>query len=298
MNYLYKKLFVFGEILFDIFDDEAKMGGAPFNVACNLRMLGEKPLMVSCLGADRMGGIIRNFMDRNGMERDFVGTDPVRETGQVLVNVTDGEPSYEIKADQAYDYIPAPDTDTDSSFIYYGTLAARSPESKNTLLHLLKSENIATFYDVNLRRGCWDKETVGVLAKKADNLKLNMEELETLSEIFCPDLSGHEDKCRGLMELFGIDRVYVTCGADGAFCVDSEKLIRSRLYPVTDMKDTVGAGDAFSSVIIGALINEKDMDGALNAAAYYASAVCSLKGAVAEDSKFYKKLKEEMNALG
>jgi len=83
MNYFNGKLFVFGEVLFDIYNTEEKLGGAPFNVAFNLHMQGLNPLFISKIGQDRLGSRISQFMEENGLSKVYLGTDEERETGRV-----------------------------------------------------------------------------------------------------------------------------------------------------------------------------------------------------------------------
>jgi len=295
MNYS-DKLFVFGEILFDIFGTERKLGGAPFNVAYNLHMQGHTPVFISRVGVDEMGAEILSFMKKSGMPTSCVGTDTGRDTGMVIVELTDGEPEYDIRRDVAYDNITACDIDPSGGFMYYGTLACRSERSKETLLNILKDKSITTFYDVNLRRENWDIDLVCELASYADYIKLNEEELNIITNKICTDV-GLEARCRRLIERFGIKEVYVTCGSEGAVLVTDTYAIHSDVFPVAELLDTVGAGDAFSSVVISGLIEGLDNESILNSAAKYASKICSIQGALTEDKSFYNRIKEELNAV-
>lgn len=297
MNYSCRKLFVFGEILYDIFDGVEKLGGAPFNVAYNLRMQGHSPVMISRVGPDRMGVSILSFMEKAGLSTDFIETDGSRGTGCVDVSLVNGEPSYRIRKNQAYDYISPPEADTDGAFIYYGTLAARSAVSKRSLLHLLDNKRSEKFYDVNLRSGNWDMDTVRLLAGRADYLKMNGAELDTISGGLSLQNDDYRSACTALLEMFGLKGIFVTFGERGAAFVGRDRHLRSSKYPVKNMRDTVGAGDAFCSVVIDSILKNEDMEKALNRAAYFASAVCSIQGAITEKIKFYEKIKEEMNAV-
>jgi fructokinase len=293
MNYASIKLFVFGEVLFDIFGGEKKLGGAPFNVAYNLQMQGLNPQLISRVGTDGLGAEILAFMNKSGMSTSLVKTDSSYDTGRVIVKLTNGEPEYDIRRHAAYDRITC-DADTSDAFIYYGTLAARETESKKTLLNILNSKNIKTFYDVNLRSGNWTHDLVSELAHYANCIKLNLDELNLLT---AECSGGTAEKCRYLIDKYGIAEVYVTCGADGALFSDGSRVTASRRFIVEDMHDTVGAGDAFSSVIIKGLINGADREQSLNMASMYAAKICSIQGALTKDKKFYIDIKEEMDAV-
>ncbi|ADD69692.1 PfkB domain protein [Denitrovibrio acetiphilus DSM 12809] len=296
MKYHDREIFVFGEVLFDIFDGERKLGGAPFNVAYNLHMQGLLPRFISRVGADELGSDILNFLKRNEMAANLVGVDDSLDTGQVIVSLNEGEPSYDIRRDVAYDHIECDGVDFADTFVYYGTLASRSEKSRNTLFNILNSKGVRTFYDVNLRNDNWSIGLVRELAHYADSIKLNIDELNIVAGAVCPNETT-EGKCRGLMKAFDISEVYVTCGSEGALLVDRNGMILSEEYPVKHLKDTVGAGDAFSSVIIKAILSGQDRLTALNTAAYYAARICSLHGALTENKEFYSGIKEDIDAV-
>ena len=57
----------FGEVLFDIFDDGARLGGAPLNLAVHLHRLGAEPLLVSAVGQDTLGDVAIQEIVREGL---------------------------------------------------------------------------------------------------------------------------------------------------------------------------------------------------------------------------------------
>lgn len=297
MNDYLEKVIVFGEILFDVYGDDEKLGGAPFNVAYNLHMLGHDPVFISKIGEDRLGKSINSFLSKTGMNSAFIRTDKKYPTGKVRVTLKAGEPDYEILQDQAYDYIEGDLPSSEAGLIYYGTLAARSEKSKETLLRLITDSDAVKFYDVNLRKNCWDLETVSLLASHADHIKMNENELIELTEDICVYEGNIAARARVLLEMYGVKSIYVTFGSKGAALVTTDEHIESESFFVENMKDTVGAGDAFSSVIISGLLEGADRHKTLSMAAYYASKICTIQGALTEDEIFYKNIKEEMNAL-
>jgi hypothetical protein len=126
---------VFGEALFDCFPDGAEvLGGAPFNVAWHLAAFGAAPLFVSRVGDDGLGDRIeRPWASRHDHRRPAAGfTHP---TGTVQVKLTGGEPSYDIVAGRAYDFIDADGAagPAGGSLLYHGTLALRNTESAAAL---------------------------------------------------------------------------------------------------------------------------------------------------------------------
>ena len=127
-----KPLFIFGEVLFDCFPDGREvLGGAPFNVAWHLQAFGQSPLFVSSVGDDEEGRHIREAMSSWGMRLEGLQFDPEHPTGRVTVTLEGGEPSYDIVADTAYDFIdPNALPSGEPGLIYHGSLALRSRGSK------------------------------------------------------------------------------------------------------------------------------------------------------------------------
>ena len=129
----------FGEILFDVFPDGREvLGGAPFNVAWHLQGFGLAPLLISRVGADAAGERIRTAMAAWGMRLDGLQTDPEHPTGRVTVSLRDGEPSFDIVTDSAWDFISADELpDLIPALVYHGSLALRHPVSAAALEALL-----------------------------------------------------------------------------------------------------------------------------------------------------------------
>ena len=125
-------LVIFGEVLFDRFPDGSRiLGGAPFNVAWHCQAFGLSPLLISRVGNDPLGREVRSAMIAWGMDTSGLQLDSTHATGVVDVDIHDGEPSYNIVEDSAWDFIdnqatPAIDN---QGILYHGSLATRNPVS-------------------------------------------------------------------------------------------------------------------------------------------------------------------------
>ena len=116
-----KRPVLFGEVLFDVFPPGTQvLGGAPFNVAWHLQGFGLRPLLISSVGADDRGKQIKKRMQEWGMETSGLQTDEQHPSGIVQVSFNNGQPSYEILSDQAYDFIKTPQSDNvDIGLLYH-----------------------------------------------------------------------------------------------------------------------------------------------------------------------------------
>ena len=279
---------IFGEVLFDCFEDGNRvLGGAPFNVAWHLQAFGQAPLLVSRVGNDSLGCRIRSAMQDWDMDCTGLQLDSVHATGTVQVTVNAGEPDFDIVSDRAYDFI---DHNTipslgSVSLLYHGSLALRNPVSRNTLTALGQHCNAPVFVDVNLRSPWWDKDAVRLLLRNARWVKLNADELRALA----PAGGSEEKQIERLQSRYGIEQLFVTRGEKGAFARTST----GGFYQVKpsgdlDIVDTVGAGDAFASVLLLGLTNNWPLPLLLERAQAFAGAVVGVQGAVVHDREFYK----------
>jgi fructokinase len=280
---------VFGEALFDCFPDgTAVLGGAPFNVAWHLAAFGAGPVFVSRVGEDALGARIEAAMREQDMTTAGLQRDPVHPTGTVQVALAAGEPSYDIVAGRAYDFIDVQALPAlpKNCLLYHGTLALRNASSA-AALEVLRRQTDAVFLDVNLRAPWWSADRVRGLLDSARWVKLNANELELLA----PGGDGPEAQAAALIARHGLARVYCTQGADGAFALDARGNIeRVRPSASVEVVDAVGAGDGFASMLILGLLRGWPLAETLAYAQEFASAIVGRRGATIHDPAFYAEL--------
>jgi fructokinase len=273
---------IMGEVLFDRFPDGRDvLGGAPFNVAWHLEGFGFQPRLVTRVGDDLLGVRVREAMAEWGMSARWVQTDRTRGTGRVDVRFEDEEPTFTIPPGQAFDRIAKPGADIVAgpgrTILYHGTLAFREAPLK--VLHDLRELCGKVFLDVNLRPPWWERARTAELMDGADWVKMNIGELAVIA----PD-----GDAPGLCERHGLEGLIVTAGEDVVRWVTAEGDVASVRPPlVTDIVDSVGAGDAFSSVCIVGLIEGWTPDTILEYGVAFAADVCRRRGAVAADPDLY-----------
>lgn len=288
---------LFGELLLDHFPDgSVVLGGAPLNVACHLRGLGMQPLLVSRIGEDDAGRLVREALRYWDLDEQGVQTDCERTTGTVYVRIEQGEPVFRIEPDQAYDFIEAhdvPQFPLGGAILYHGTLAVRNPVSRQALDYLIKRHRPPVFLDVNLRSPWWRAEDLRTLLEQANWIKLNAQELDTVTGLY--DLPGKlpEQRAEALRALCGAEYVVVTQGESGAFAVCSDgNSAAVRPAASIDVVDTVGAGDAFSATLLLGLIWHWPLQDSMERAQELAGFICGVRGAVKRDLGFYRRLRE------
>ncbi|MFN2166426.1 MAG: carbohydrate kinase family protein [Anaerolineae bacterium] len=277
---------IFGEVLFDCFPHgEQVLGGAPFNVAWNLQALGLSPRLVSRVGADVAGNRVRDAMQRWGMDTGGLQVDAERPTGRVMVTFDAGEPRYDIVADSAWDAIEA-QPQPPCALLYHGSLALRSTASASALEALRGQHRGTVFVDVNLRPPWWQASAVTAMLDHAHWAKLNREELGLLRPGDVPDPMALLRDC-------GLRGLVLTLGDEGAeLLTDDGNRRQVAPGPEVDVVDTVGAGDAFASVMLLGLLRQWPGELILSRAQQFAAAVVGQRGATCEDPAFYRQFRD------
>jgi len=284
-------LILFGEVLFDHFPDgEYRLGGAPFNVAAHLQGLALTPVLLSRVGDDPQARAIRNQMGQLGMSTMGLQMDSAHPTGVVEVSFEQGEPCYDIVHPVAYDYIAANQLPplSDGGLLYHGSLAQRSEVSRQALQQLKSSFKGRIFFDVNLRSPWWQAEAVLADMQAAHWVKLNHHELEALG------LGGNDLPlaAQSALERFDLQGIIITQGEQGALTVTATgEQAEVVPEPVDKVVDTVGAGDAFTSVMIAGLVNDWPLQQTMQRAQRLASQIVRIRGALPESSELYQSVR-------
>lgn len=282
---------IFGEVLYDCFPDGRQvLGGAPFNVAWHLQAFGLNPYFISRVGDDAPGRKIKAAMLDWGMDVSGLQLDAVHATGMVAVSIESDEPSYEIVNHRAWDYI---DYEINRSgfgggILYHGSLALRNQTSKTTLAKIKNDLSWPVFIDVNLRSPWWQKDSVLESIADAQIIKLNEHELALL----VPEQETLEHRARFLLDHTAIETMIVTRGVEGAVALlDSGECLRVKpAGTVKNLVDTVGAGDAFSSVLLLGLIRQWPWQLSIERAQQFAARIIEVQGATLDDKNFYQSI--------
>jgi fructokinase len=295
-----KNPLIFGEVLFDVFENMREViGGAPFNVAWHLQGFGLEPVFVSRVGVDERGGHVNELMGKWGMSTKGIQTDTNFPTGKVTVKTKKGEPHFQIQAGMAYDFIDGGLIDESIiqeqySVLYHGTLALRSGFSRKALHKLKRKSAAGVFFDVNLREPWWKEKLLITELGNAAWVKCNEDELRKIADILQINHSDLDELAFTIVQKFNLEALYITRGKQGAYAIGKNKLknvIRGIKTP--NIVDTVGAGDAFSSVLILGLIKNWTINETINRANDFAAHLCQLQGATIDDPLLYNKFKKK-----
>ena len=283
-----------GEILFDIFPNYRRIGGAPFNFAFHLKNFGIPVRFITRVGRDAEGEEICGLLSDSGFDLTDVQIDDHHPTGRVQVELDDkGVPQFDIISDVAYDYIQLTDSlqttlQREVDLIYFGTLVQRSPTGFRTLQDVLSRKRRRTrgLYDVNLRPKCYSKPVLLNSLIQTDLVKLNREELALIRAML--NYEGEADNFVGhLMQAYALKLLALTKGEDGNELFTPTGHHAAPAVTPRKIADTVGAGDAFAAVFAAGYLEMWEPEEILQRAADFAARICEIEGAIPSDASFY-----------
>lgn len=274
----------FGEMLWDLFPSGKKPGGAPFNVAAHLAILGINSTIISAVGTDENGNILIDLAEKLNINASLIQKIPHKPTGIVSIQKDhSGDSHYEISSLAAWDFIQSNDEVIArikaADVLVYGSLVTRKELSRATLDALIKHASFKIM-DINLRPPFDDLNLLSPFIRKADVLKLNLEELFQIHEYFISRKRDTIEKmAHAVMDHFEIDQLLLTKGGDGAEFYYNKQRVITQTKP-TKVIDTTGCGDGFLASFIYHFLSKVPIEKCLESAVRYGEYVASYEGAI------------------
>lgn len=275
-----------GEALWDILPEGKKIGGAPANFAYHVSQFGLPSCVVSAVGNDSLGKEIVDNLTSKGLNHHI--NEVPYPTGTVQVEIDQaGIPQYDIKENVAWDNIPYTaslrELAQNTRALCFGSLAQRNVVSRETIQSYLdampQTDDTLVVFDVNLRQGFYSKEILCTSMQRCNILKINDEELVTVSRMFGYPGIDLQDKCWILLGKYNLRMLILTCGINGSY-VFTPGHVSFQSTPSVEVADTVGAGDSFTAAFIASLLRGKSVAEAHKVAVETSAFVCTKNGAM------------------
>ena len=275
-----------GEALWDILPEGKKIGGAPANFAYHVSQFGLPSCVVSAVGNDSLGKEIVDNLTSKGLNHHI--NEVPYPTGTVQVEIDQaGIPQYDIKENVAWDNIPYTaslrELAQNTRAFCFGSLAQRNVVSRETIQSYLdampQTDDTLVVFDVNLRQGFYSKEILCSSMQRCNILKINDEELVTVSRMFGYPGIDLQDKCWILLGKYNLRMLILTCGINGSY-VFTPGRVSYQPTPKVEVADTVGAGDSFTAAFIASILRGKSVAEAHQVAVATSAFVCTKNGAM------------------
>ena len=284
-----------GEALFDVLPEGKKLGGAPANFAYHVSQFGIESCAVSAKGDDELGKELIAELDVHHLNYQIETVDYPTGTVQVSLDAN-GIPAYDIKEGAAWDNMPftpaLEEKAKNCTAVCFGSLAQRNEVSRNTIHRFLDTmpneEGRYKVFDINLRQGFFTKEIITESIKRCNILKIDDEELITISRLFGYPGIDLQNKCWLLLGKYNLKMLILTCGVNGSY-VFTPGEVSFIETPKVEVADTVGAGDSFTGAFVASILRGKSVREAHELAVKVSAYVCTQNGAMPVLPEEFKK---------
>lgn len=252
-----------GEILWDLLPDGKQLGGAPANFAFIASQLGNHGIVLSRVGDDENGLAILRELSSKNLSTDNIQIDEKYPTGIVNVLLDGGQPSYEIVENAAWDFLELSDEwgniAKTADAVCFGSLAQRNSVSQRTICEFINLTKKLRIFDVNLRQNYFSPKVMRKSLNLANVVKLNHEELPIIAEMFEIKTINPIKTARRLLAQFGLKLICVTRGANGSLLVTKKQVSENAGLKI-QVKDTIGAGDAFTAALTHGILRRWELN--------------------------------------
>jgi len=285
------KITAIGEILFDIYPEKKRLGGAPFNFIYHIWKITGEANFISSVGNDENGNEILRFLNSAGFNKKYISVDEEHPTGTVHVKIRkDKTPQYIMSTENSSDFIKLDESiirliKSETDLLYFGTFSQRSKTTRNTITSLL-GKRIKYFCDLNLRHNFYTQEIIDTALFKSNVVKVNEAELNIINKEIYNYSINPDVLIQKLIEDFSLDLLCITRGAKGATLASKTELDTFKidlLHPI----DTLGAGDAYSAILCLGYLNNMPLKEINRLANRFAADICMVDGAIPKKDSIY-----------
>ena len=257
-----RKVFGIGETILDIIfrndqPQKAVPGGSVFNGLISLGRLNVPVSFISELGNDRVGDMIRDFMEDNHITTEFVDRFPDGKSPISLAFLDDDKNAnyifYKDYPAQRLE-VPLPKIEKDDIFVF-GSYYSLNPVLRTRMVEFLQyaqERKAIIYYDPNFRKA-HAHEAIRLMPTVLENLEFA--DIVRGSDEDFQNLYGKSDAQKVYKEhiQFYCDRFLTTHGANGVN-LHTRNFTRHFDSPQIQPLSTIGAGDNFNAGIIYGLL--------------------------------------------
>lgn len=268
-----------GEVLIDCLPEKNVIGGAPFNVAINLKRFNQNVEFISHIGDDEFGKMIYDLAQKEKIASSISISNQL-PTGYVSVDFVENEPKYTIHENTAWQSIDFKNLNQSPDYFVFGSLATFFVDNKTTLLKYRNAYPQALYIcDLNIRPPFISEEHILFCLEHSDFLKINEDECQELKRIL--KVSSTLDLFEKLSKDYHIPYTLLTEGSKGATFYDGNIVSDSpKSIPTHIFKDAIGAGDGFLAAFLNEWTENNNPQTALKEALKHASKICQNEGAI------------------
>jgi len=254
---------------------EFTIGGNAANNAVGSSRLGINAAIVLTLGGDTVGDLIVERLIKERVDTAYVSRQGASSSNySTIINYSGERTIFTYHAPRSYEFpVQLPQT----PWVYLTSMGETFRPFYNHFVDWLKKN---PGIKLAFNPGTWQMkagvEAIGEILSLSQILYVNREEAEKLSNF--PDSHGKEKELLTLVSRLGPKICIITDGPEGSLAYDGQRFLKCGIYP-QEVTERTGAGDAFGSGMIAALIKGKSLDEALIWGTVNSASVVSFVGA-------------------
>jgi sugar/nucleoside kinase (ribokinase family) len=235
------------------------IGGNAANNAVGSQRLGVRASLVVTLGEDTIGNQIIQTLEKEGVDRTFVIQQTATNSNySIVINYSGERTIFTYHAPRSYEFpVQLPKT----PWVYLTSMGESFRPFYNHVSDWLK-KNPETKLAFN--PGSWQfragRDEISNVLSQTHIIFVNREEAEKLAN-FGPSKDKEKELLQALNKL-GPKICVITDGSIGAFVFDGTKFLKVGVLPV-DAYERTGAGDAFGTGFLSAVIKGRTLEEAL-----------------------------------
>lgn len=231
------------------------------NTSVSFARLGLKSALHANIGSDTAGREILATLDEEDVDTSLIKIHRGKASNQHYVLWYKEERTILVH-DEAYTYHwPHLRPDEIPKWIYFTSMGEDSEKFHDELAEWLgRHEDVKLAFQPGTFQIKMGIERLKGIYKQSDVLAVNREEAALITGGDHDDINQLFDKLHDL----GPKTVVISDGPDGAYASDGTRRLKMPIYPdPSPPYERTGAGDAFTSAFVAALIHGSDIEGAL-----------------------------------
>ncbi len=235
------------------------IGGNAVNNAVGTKRLGINPAIVLTIGLDDIGTQIVDKLKKEGVDTTYVIQQPSTSSNySAVINYSGERTIFTYKFPRSYEFpVRLPVT----PWVYLTSMGDSFRPFYNHLVDWLKkNSNIKLAFNPGSRQLRAGVSAIKDVISRSEVIFVNRREAEELTGM--KSSRGKEKELLKALCGLGVKKPIITDGANGSFTFDGQKYIKVGILPI-DAHERTGAGDAFGSGCLSAIIKGKDFQEAL-----------------------------------
>lgn len=236
------------------------VGNAP-NAAVNFAKLGLKSGMVANVGGDSAGRDIIHTLEKKGVDARYVHIDPKSVSNYHFVLWYKEERTILIKHEEYEYHWPHLKSSEVPRWIYFSSISENAIDFHFELLDWLdRYPDVKLAFQPGTFQMAAGVEKLKKVYARSELVACNREEAVHIT-------GGKHDDIHDLFDRFhklGPKIVVISDGPEGSYASDGENRFKMPIYPdIAPPLERTGAGDAFTSTFVAAIMKGNNVQGAL-----------------------------------